>query len=101
MSWCAKQTLASISICSNIPGYSDPVTFVNDNNNKSEFVEKMLTYLLELSEVSKTILMSRYGSIFDKILTQKEKCLQKEKLALNENEVIDIVECSFNLLQMH
>ena len=98
MSWCGKHVLASISICSNIPGFSDPLTFVNDNDNESELVEKMLRYLLELSEVSKTILMSEYKTVFDEILIKKEECLQREKLALDESEALNKVENSFKFL---
>ena len=66
MNFSSEHTLMSISVCSNIPGYTDPCCLVSEGCVDS-LVEKFVLYLEKLSSVSKQICLNTYSDVFEGI----------------------------------
>ena len=47
-----EHKLASISVCSNVAGYTEPINFVNDCESEFDLVSKMMIYLETLADFS-------------------------------------------------
>jgi hypothetical protein len=94
--WEAKHKLASVSISSNVPGYTDPHCFVNDYDDEHTTVVQMMNYLTEISEVSQGLLCDRYENVFTQLEFMKEEAMFAESKALNGRP--DKVEQQYNRL---
>lgn len=82
-----KHKLASVSVCSNVAGFVEPVCFVNDTDSEYCVVDQMMTYLDTLSDLCYKRLSLRYAGIFRRLKRKKECAVQKEKLAGDATDV--------------
>lgn len=64
MSFSSEHTLMSISICSNIPGYTVPFCIVS-NGCVDSLVEKFVLYLEHLSSVAKNLCLQNFSDVFN------------------------------------
>lgn len=78
--WKGMHRLASVSVCSNVPQYTVPVTFLNEYNNEYEVVKKMMAYLEQISDHCYENLKIAYKDIFMKINQVKIDCIRKETI---------------------
>ena len=90
MTWEGRHVLASISVASNIAGYTEPKTFVNDGDAFS-LVSKMMDYLTQLSDIAYDRLARRYDVVFRRLQRVKEETAIRERLATGTDmtELID------------
>ena len=63
LSFISEHTLMSISVCSNIPNYTEPVCMVSTGCVES-LVEEFVLYLEHLSDVSKQLCCKKFEEIF-------------------------------------
>jgi hypothetical protein len=92
----SKHVLASISICSNVPGFEKPKCFVLPEEGKQKsLVKEALDYLMQISETSSAILQERYSEYIDQI--ESETTLQKFEDHLNQLPVISFNGASYDL----
>jgi hypothetical protein len=49
LEWTSQHVLLSVSVCSNIPGYTVPVCYISEGDTRKT-VESCLSYLREVSE---------------------------------------------------
>ena len=75
--WLARYELLSVSISSNVPGYTDPQCFVN-GSDPSQLVDRFLNKLNDISKKGEEIFESKYQDVFEK-LNVKEKLDQIKK----------------------
>jgi hypothetical protein len=94
--WEAKHRLASISVCSNVPGFTDACCFVNDENNEYFPVKEMMKYLTEMQTVSSGLLSLRYNNVYTQIEFLKEEAMFVESEALHGRP--DLTEDYYNKL---
>ncbi|KAJ8031107.1 hypothetical protein HOLleu_27721 [Holothuria leucospilota] len=69
----------SVSVCSNVSGYKEPMCFIS-KGNANELLQNMLCYLTEISEKSATLLRETYGPYIQEI----ESRIAAEKEAFEE-----------------
>ena len=56
-----RHEVISISICSNVPGYTEPICIMRENNlSTHDLVNSFLDYLLEICQTANLIMMARY-----------------------------------------
>ena len=62
----AEHVLASISVCSNVPGYEKPKCFIlSKDGEQNKLVQNFLDYLLEISDRSAMLMRERFGDYMD------------------------------------
>ena len=83
MVWEAEHKLASISIASNVPGFTEPICFVNENNDSYSVVSKMMEYLEKLSSLCYHKLMRKYDDIFEALSQKKSQLVAKEETVMD------------------
>ena len=98
MTWEAEHKLASVSVASNIPGYTEPVCFVNENGIAYDVVSKMMNYLENLSELCYAKLRCLYDDIFEAIEEKRTAVIAKEKSVLQKKD-LDNLELKFARLE--
>ena len=49
ITWSAKHHLASVSVCSNVAGYTKPQCFVNETGDEQDVVNRMMSYIEDIS----------------------------------------------------
>ena len=74
VSYSHEHILASISVCSNTPGFTKPRCFISDGNQR-DLVKNMIEYMNEISFTAKALLEEKY----DEYISQIEE-LDDEKL---------------------
>mgnify|MGYP001794176194 FL=1 len=84
--------LASVSVCSTINGYTQPVTFVNDENDEYLVVSQMMDYLLTLSSEAKKIMMRRYEHVFQQIESARLNLISAESMAMDPTRAREILD---------
>ena len=96
VSYTSKHVLASISICSNVPGFKKPKCFVlSEEGKQKSLVKEALDYLMQISETSSSILRERYSEYIDQI--ESETTLQKFEDHLCQLPVISFNGASYDL----
>ena len=70
--------MLSISVCSNIPTYTEPIWFVSEGDI-SETVNSCLQYLTDISENGFRLLVPRYGMVFEDIHQRLDQDLEEYK----------------------
>jgi len=78
LSFTSNHKVMSISVCSNIPGYTSPLCLVS-NGNVDELMEGFVIYLELLSSVAKQLCLKQFENIFNDLETVKNDQLLSEK----------------------
>ena len=78
LEWTSHYVLLSISVCSNIPTYTEPIWFVSEGDI-SETVNSCLQYLTDISENGFRLLVPRYGMVFEDIHQRLDQDLEEYK----------------------
>jgi hypothetical protein len=60
LEWTSHHVLLSVSVCSNVPTYTEPICFVTEGDT-SETVESCLQHLTDISEKAFRLLVPRYA----------------------------------------
>lgn len=81
--WIGKHRLASISVATNVSGFTKPVCWVSEGNDEHLLVSNMMDYLISVSEVCYERLRHRYRNVFSQLLDKKERALEAERSAYN------------------
>jgi hypothetical protein len=63
LEWTSHHVLLSVSVCSNVPTYTEPICFVTEGDT-SETVESCLQHLTDISEKAFRLLVPRYAFVF-------------------------------------
>jgi len=66
LEWTSHHVLLRVSVCSNVPIYTEPICFVSEGDTRKT-VESCLRYLTEVSEEAYRTLMAMYGDVFQQI----------------------------------
>ena len=61
--WLARHEILSVSICSNVPGFSLPYCFINEGD-PSQLVDRFMDYLNEISDAAYSILKKSLSRCF-------------------------------------
>ena len=61
--WLARHEILSVSICSNVPGFSLPCCFINEGD-QSQLVDRFITYLHNISDAAYSIYKNVYKDVF-------------------------------------
>ena len=85
LSWDAKHIPLSVSVCSNVPDYSEPKCFVSEGDPK-QLVTKMVDYLIEISKKSYSLAKEKFNAIFEAIDKKLEKVEDSLKIQVNSKE---------------
>ena len=74
VSYSAKHELVSISICSNVPGFTEPVCFILDEEGQQKkLVKKAIEYFQDISNKSALLLQERFNDYIKQIKSPKTK----------------------------
>ena len=84
ITWEGRHAIASVSVCSNIGGYLEPKTFVNDNDNEYDVVKQMMEYLDAMAVEARQNMVAKYGVVFDAIKLAGKKLREKEIKAMGD-----------------
>jgi len=76
LEWVNQHVLLSISVCSNVPEFTEPKCFVSEGNS-AETVEACLQYLTEISQAAYFHLERYYLSAFGKINSKIDEDLKE------------------------
>jgi len=76
LEWVNQHFLLSISVCSNVPEFTEPKCFVSEGSN-AETVEACLQYLTEISQAAYFHLERYYLSAFGKINSKIDEDLKE------------------------
>ena len=88
VSYSHQHILASVSICSNVPGYGEPKCFISTGNQR-ELVQTMVQYMKEISHHSKSLLEDKFDDILDQIEALEHDTLDEKFQAwLSQTPVI-------------
>lgn len=87
--WTAQHIPISVSVCSNIPNFTEAVCIVNENNNLNEFINKFVQLLIKMSKLAGDILKFKYEQIYNKLINivdkkKKEKTQYKYKSLVSQ-----------------
>ena len=96
--WESHHNLASVSLCSNVNGFTEPVCFVNDSGSEFSVVRRMLDYLTKLSELCYERLLISYSDVFTELDKQRQLAVRRENLA-NAYGSVEGVERKFDRLR--
>ena len=78
MEWTSHNVVLSVSVCSNVPTYTEPICFTTEVDT-SETVESCLQYLTDISEKAFRLLVPRYGMVFEEIQQRLDQDLEETK----------------------
>ena len=81
-----RHHLASVSVCSNLPGYEEASCFVSDGDPK-KLMKRVIEYMLRISNASATILSEYYSEYLDK-LDPDDHLYEEFKLYLTQIPVL-------------
>ena len=96
ITWEGRHILASISIASNIAGYTEPKTFLSDGDAFS-LMSKMMDYLTQLSDVAYDHLTRRCDDFFRRLQKGIEDTTTHEKLA-SGTDMTELIDKRFDKL---
>jgi G:T-mismatch repair DNA endonuclease (very short patch repair protein) len=71
----ARHRLMSVSVCSNVPGYTTPICFVSEGD-EYQLVEKFVNYITEIQQHSKDLLFDKFQPFLvalDKAIIHQKK----------------------------
>ena len=97
LNWKAKHIPVSVSVCSNVPNYSQPKCFVS-NGNSTLLVKNMVDYLVDISKESYRLMKQEFDFLFQSIdekLGETSTTLYEEKhrvYEISDEEGEDIME---------
>ena len=97
VTYCDEHNLASISICSNVPGYKKPKCFVIGAKGSRKLVEEMLQYLIEISEASSMYMRARFADYLPQILELGGRLSLKFEEYLSELPVLSFNGAHYDL----
>jgi len=78
LEWTSHHVLLSVSVCSNVPGYTVPVCYISEGDTRKT-VESCLSYLTEVSVEAYQTLMVKYGDVFQQIQERLDSDLEEYK----------------------
>ena len=78
LEWTSHHVLHSVSVCSNVPTYTEPICFVSEGDT-SETVESCLQHLTDISEKAFRLLVPRYRMVFEDIQQRLDQDLEEHK----------------------
>ena len=78
LEWTSHHVVLSVSVCSNVPTYTEPICFTTEVDT-SETVESCLQYLTDISEKAFRLLVPRYGMVFEEIQQRLDQDLEEYK----------------------
>jgi hypothetical protein len=79
LEWTSHHVLLCVSVCSNVPTYTEPICFVSEGDTRKT-VKSCLSYLTDVSEEAYRTLMAKYGDVFQQI---------QERLDSDLDDVVD------------
>jgi hypothetical protein len=74
--WTEKHKPISVSICSNVPDFQDPVCKVNGDLNL--LLAEMITYMTKIQEKAQALAQEHWRDVFEHLETLKQQWLQRE-----------------------
>ena len=96
INYTSKHELASVSVCSNVPGFTSPKCFILPcEGGQKQLVKKFVDYLMKISETSSTILRERYSKYLDQI--KSERTLQRFEEYITQLPVLSFNGASYDL----
>ena len=72
LSWHAKHVPLSVSVCSNVPNFTEPKCLVSEGDS-TQLVRDMVNYLVEISKESCGLMKQEFASLFRAIDDRLEK----------------------------
>ena len=81
LSWIATHRVASISVCSNVPGYTEPKCFVS-TGSENELVESFVDYLDEMACEAGQLVQTKYSDLTAVLQT----LVKEEQEALTDDD---------------
>ena len=75
--WEARHVPLSVSVCSNVPGHTDPECFVTEGDSE-KLIEKLLVKLHQISITSLKLLMNQYENVFKQLKAKIKTAIEKE-----------------------
>ena len=91
VTWRAKHFPLSISVCSNVPSYSQPMRFVSNSDSK-HLVKGMVDYLVDISKESYHLMKHEFFFLFQSIDETLEERVKEDILTTTFSKEGDIVE---------
>ena len=86
--WLARHEILSVSICSNVPGFSLPCCFINEGD-PNQLVDRFMNYLNKISNVAYKILTKVYEDVFDSLKNVLETATANR--SLNDDSICDMI----------
>ncbi|XP_078681083.1 uncharacterized protein LOC144916013 [Branchiostoma floridae x Branchiostoma belcheri] len=77
LQWETVHELLSVSVASNVPGYTEPVCFVSEGE-PAEVAEKLLDHLKQISQESYGLLSAKFSWVVDEMESIRQRDLDKE-----------------------
>ncbi len=88
LTWRAKHIPLSVSVCSNVPFYSQPKCFVSNGDSK-HLIKDMVEYLVDISKESYRLMKAEFQSIYEaidhKLGKEKESSQTQSEANVEEN----------------
>ncbi|XP_078701249.1 uncharacterized protein LOC144927591 [Branchiostoma floridae x Branchiostoma belcheri] len=85
LQWETVHELLSVSVASNVPGYTEPVCFVSEGE-PAEVAEKLLAHLKKISQESYGLLSAKFSWVLDEMESIRQRDLDKETEEEEEKE---------------
>lgn len=89
--WKARHRLASVSVCTNVPNYQTPVTYLNDKNDEYDVAKRMMEYLELVSDKCYENLKLTYNDIFGKLKLIRDEKLKREERTMNKEGIENLI----------
>ena len=70
-----------------MPGFTEPIFFVNENHDLFSVASKVMEYLEKLSSLCYHKLMRKYDDIFEALSQKKSQLVAKEDTAMDGMDV--------------
>ena len=77
LSWTHNHVPLSVSVCSNVPGYQEPVCFVS-NGDPKQIVGDMVQYLIEISNRSDSLMRECFHGVIIDLMEKIQKIKERE-----------------------
>ena len=78
LEWTSHHVLLRISVCSNVPTYTEHICFVSEGDTR-ETVDSCRKHLTDISERAFRLLVPRYGMVFEEIHQRLDQDLEEYK----------------------
>ena len=86
--WLARHEILSVSICSNVSGFSLPCCFINEGD-PNQLVDRFMNYLNKISNAAYKMLTKVYEDVFDSLKNALETATANR--SLNEDAICDVI----------